>query len=336
MSFINNKLTVRSPGDLVTAVPYLLGFRPSDGSIAVIACRERRIIFAARGDSPAVDAPASHLLDLATYLVSVVSQQQPITELMIVGYGSADRLDPALTTIAETFTTGGMTVRELLRVTGTQIFNLTCDNPACCPPHGTPFDPTTSLVAVQATAAGLVALPDRAAVAARFAPVAGAGRDGIRRATRAAATRLKALSAAGSRGGDEAGAQAVRDALRQHDGGERLTDEEVAWLTVLLKRPSVRDLAVDLTLPHDGHVTFWADVTRRAEEALVPAPATLLAVTAWRCGDGALAAMATERALQVDPTYQLAELLQQALHAGLPPSVFEQAIATDATDPGTK
>ena len=333
MSFSDNKLTVRSPADLVAAVPYLLGFRPSDGSIAVIASRDRRVVFAARSDLPALGAPARHLLDITANLVPVVRRQQPITDIMIVGYGDADHLDPALRTVGDAFTASGMTVRDLLRVTGTRVFNLTCDNPACCPPQGIPFDPTASLVAVQATAAGLVALPDRAAVAARFAPVEGAARDGIRRATSAAVTRLKTLTAAGSAGVDEVCAQAVRDALRQHDAGKRLTDDEVAWLALLLKRPSVRDLAADLTQPHDQHVTFWADVTRRAEEALVPAPATLLALTAWRCGDGALAVMAAERALQVDPAYGLAGLLLQALHAGLPPSVFEQAIATDRPNP---
>ncbi|MEU2616161.1 DUF4192 domain-containing protein [Micromonospora sp. NPDC007271] len=331
MSFPDNKLTVRTPADLVTAVPYILRFRPGDGSIVLLASN-RRVVFAARGDLPAPGAPASHLLDLTANLIPVVRRQQPITHIMLTGYGNADHVDPALRTIGEAFIASGMPVRALLRVTGTRVFNLDCDNPACCPLEGTPLDPT-SLVAVQATAAGLVALPDRAAVAARFAPVDGPARDGIRRATRAATARLKTVRAAGDAAVDEAGAQAVRDALRQHDDGKRLTDDELAWLTLLLKRPSVRDLAADLTQPHDRHVTFWADITRRAEEALVPAPATLLALAAWRCGDGALASMAANRALQVDPAYQLADLLLQALHAGLPPSAFEQAIASARTNP---
>ncbi|MEU5943469.1 DUF4192 domain-containing protein [Micromonospora sp. NPDC047548] len=334
MPFPDNKLTVRSPADLVAAVPYLLGFRPGNGSIVVIASRDHRIVFAARGDLPAPGAPARQLLDLAAHLVPIVRRQQPITDLMITGYGDADHVDPALRAVAEAFTAGGMTVRELLRVTGTRVVNLTCDNPTCCPPQGIPFDPTASLIAVQATAAGLVALPDRAAVAARFAPVTGAARDDMRRAIDGAATRLKTVNAAGGAAVDEAGAQAVRHALRHHD--TRLTDDEVAWLTLLLTRTSVRDLAVDLTQPHDQHVTFWADVTRRAHEPLVPAPATLLAITAWRCGDGALAALAAERALQVDPAYQLADLLLQALHAGLPPSTFDQATTSARTDPSTQ
>ncbi|MET8912480.1 DUF4192 domain-containing protein [Micromonospora sp. NPDC004551] len=335
MSFPDNKLTVRSPADLVAAVPYLLGFRPDDGSIVVIASRDRRIVFAARGDLPAPGAPARQALEVAANLVTVLRRQQPITDLMIVGYG-AGHIDPALLSVSEALTGSGMPVLELLRVTGTRVFNPTCVNPDCCPPQGTPFDPTASLIAVQATAAGQVALPNRAAVAARFAPVDGAARDGMSRATTAAVTRLTALCAAGAAAADEAGALAVRDALRKHDDSKRITDDEVAWLTVLLRRPSVRDLAVDLTQPHDPHVTFWADITRRAEEALVPAPATLLAITAWRCGDGALAGMAADRALQADPEYQLARLLRQALHAGLPPSAFEQAADTDRANPSDK
>ncbi|WP_328853253.1 DUF4192 domain-containing protein [Micromonospora globbae] len=331
MSFSETTLTVRSAADLATVVPYLLGFRPDDGSIVVVASRGRRIVFAARADLPAADAPTSHVPQgLAANLVAVVRRQQPITDLVLIGYG-ADHIDPAVRAVDEAFTADGLPVRDLLRVTGTRVFTLTCAIPDCCPPQGTPFDPTASPVAAQATLAGLVALPDRAAVAARFAPVDGPARDRIRDATTAAATRLTTVTAAGSTTVDEAGVHAVRDALRHHDAGRRLTDDEVAWLTVLLTRPSVRDLAARLTRPHDQHVTFWADITRRADETLVPAPATLLALTAWRCGDGALAAMAADRALQVDPTYRLADLLRQALHAGLPPSAFAHATATDTT-----
>ncbi|MDG4838363.1 DUF4192 domain-containing protein [Micromonospora sp. WMMD967] len=327
MSFPENKLTVRSSADLATAVPYLIGFHPSDGSIVVIACRDRRIVFAARGDLPTLGSPAHHLRDLTGHLVPVVQRQQPITDLVIVGYGAQEHIDPALRVVGDEFTATGLAVRELLRVTENRIFSLTCDDPVCCPPEGTPFDPTTSLVAVHATVAGLVARPDRAAVASRFTAV-DSTRDGIRHATSEATARMAAVKTTGSSAVYEAGVHAVRGALRQHDDGTRLTDGEVAWLTVLMTHRPVRDLAVDLTQPHDQHVTFWAEVTRRADEPLVPAPATVLALTAWRCGDGVLAVMAAERALQVDPDYQLAVLLLQALHSGLPPSVFEQAAST--------
>ncbi|NJC13044.1 hypothetical protein F4558_002870 [Micromonospora profundi] len=334
MSFPENKLTVRSTADLAAAVPYLIGFHPSDGSIVVIACRDRRIVFAARGDLPAPGSPAHHLRDLTAHLVPVVQRQQPITDLVIVGYGTQRHIDPALHVVGDAFTATGLAVRELLRVTESRIFSLTCDDPGCCPPQGTPVDPTTSLVAVHATVAGLVAMPDRAAVASRFTTVDSTG-DGIRHATTEATARMAALKASGSAAVYEAGVHTVRGALRQHDDGTRLTDHMVAWLTVLLTHKPVRDLAVDLTQPHDQHVTFWAEITRRADEPLVPAPATVLALTAWRCGDGVLAVMAAERALQIDPDYQLADLLLQALHAGLPPSALEQATTSTHPNPST-
>jgi hypothetical protein len=52
----------------------------------------------------------------------------------------------------------------------------------------------------------------------------------------------------------------------------------------------------------------------------VPAPAALLAFTAWQCGDGALANIALERALAANPRYSMALLLRDILDAGVPPS----------------
>ncbi|MFE9694964.1 DUF4192 domain-containing protein [Micromonospora sp. NPDC005806] len=332
MSFTENKLTVRSSADLAAAVPYLLGFHPSDGSIVVIASRERRIVFAARGDLP---TPAHLLREFTVHLVPVVQRQQPITDLVLVGYGMPEHLDPALRIVGDAFTTAGLTVREMLRVTEARIFSLTCDDRSCCPPDGIPFDPTASLVAVQATVAGLVARPDRAAVARRLTPDY-SGRDSIRDATNTATTRMEALITTGSTAVFEAGVLAVRDALRQHDNGARLTDDEVAWLSVLLTDRAVRDLAVDLTQPHEQHITFWAEITRRAHTPLVAAPATVLALTAWRCGDGVLAVMAAEHALQINPDYQLAHLVLHALQAGLPPTAIEEAITRTHHSPSTR
>jgi len=326
-AFPNTKLAVRSPADLVAAVPYLIGHHPDDGSLVIVVVGGSRIVFVARVDLPDPDAPASEVRELADCLTPIVAQQQPITAIVVVGYGDAGWVDPALRTVAQACTDGELLVWDLLRVTAGRWFSLTCDDPACCPPQGTPFDPTTSLVAVQATVAGIVALPDRAAVAARFAPVEGDARERMRHATVAAVNRLETLVEAGDDAVHEAGAAAVRDALRKHDGGECLSDDEMAWLTLLLADISVRDLAMELTERHDRHVAFWAEVTRRAEPPLVPAPATLLAVAAWRCGDGGLAAMAAERALQIDPTYRFAGLLLSAVRGGLPPSVIEQAIS---------
>ena len=61
----------------------------------------------------------------------------------------------------------------------------------------------------------------------------------------------------------------------------------------------------------------------------MPAPASLLAFTAWQSGEGALANIAISRALAADPEYSMARLLGQALDAGLPPSAARLPMTPD-------
>ena len=65
---------------------------------------------------------------------------------------------------------------------------------------------------------------------------------------------------------------------------------------------------------------MWTDIVRRACPQYVPAPASLLAFTAWQAGEGTLANIAIERALDADPDYSMALLLGELLDAGVPPS----------------
>ncbi len=69
-------------------------------------------------------------------------------------------------------------------------------------------------------------------------------------------------------------------------------------------------------------------VTGAAPE-FVPAPASLLAFTAWQSGEGALANVAVERALAADPAYSMALLIGQAVQAGLPPSAARLPMTQD-------
>ena len=61
-------------------------------------------------------------------------------------------------------------------------------------------------------------------------------------------------------------------------------------------------------------------MVRRVPARYVPASASLLAFTAWQSGNGALANIAAERALAADPEYSMAQLLLEAISAGMPPS----------------
>ncbi|WP_329016762.1 DUF4192 domain-containing protein [Micromonospora rifamycinica] len=328
------RLTVRSPADLIAAVPYLLGFHPVD-SIVVVAMRGRRIVFAARADLP---EPGTDPLLPARHLGEVIARQDA-DAATVVGFGPPERVTPALDAVRSALADLGLPVLDALRVTGRRYWSYLCTAPDCCPSDGTPYDPEASQVAAAAVYAGQVALPDRAALTAQVAPAEGIDRVALRRAGDRAERRLLELLEAspaddefGERTIRRAGVAAVRRSQRRHRRGELLTDDEVAWLTLLLTHLPVRDHAWERTDGREADIAFWGEVLRRAEDELVPAPACLLAFAAWRAGQGALAAVALERALTLRPDYTLARILDDLLRRGVPPSDLDGWPAV--TEPG--
>jgi hypothetical protein len=120
----------------------------------------------------------------------------------------------------------------------------------------------------------------------------------------------------------EHGRRAVGEAISAYRGGGRLADDQIAWLSVALTDLRVRDDAWARMDPDhkEAHQRLWTDIVRRACPEYVPAPASLLAFTAWQAGDGTLANIALERALDADPEYSMALLLGDVIDAGVPPS----------------
>jgi hypothetical protein len=321
------KLTVRSTADLISAVPYLLGFHPAE-SLVLLAMRDSRIVFVARGDLPEPGDPAE-LRQAAEYLAAVVARQGA-EAVTIIGYGPTSRVTPVVDEMRVVSQRTGLLIFDVLRVTDGRYWSYLCEHPQCCPPEGTPFDPASSAVAAAATFAGHVALPDRASLISQIEPVSGPARESMGRATQRAEQRLAALLAAapsadlvGARAVRSAGVAAVRLAEDRYRGRRQLSDDELAWLSVLLTHLPVRDHAWERIGAEDWQVTFWTDVVRRAEPGLVAAPASLLAFAAWRIGNGALATAAVERALTADPRYSMAELMADVLNGGLAPSTLD-------------
>jgi Domain of unknown function (DUF4192) len=188
------------------------------------------------------------------------------------------------------------------------------------------------------TVAGKVALPDRAALAATIAPATGPAAKSIRTAARRAESRARQLittatdSQAAHRLLATEGRSAVAEAIAAYrHGGTITSDDQIAWLALTLRSLPVRDDAWARMDPaHTGaHRRLWTDVTRRAADRYVPAPASLLAFTAWQSGDGALANIALDRALAAAPGYSMALLLRQAIDSGMPPSTARLPMTPD-------
>ncbi|MQA83722.1 MAG: DUF4192 family protein [Streptosporangiales bacterium] len=327
-------LRLRSPEDLLAAVPYILGFHPSDSLVALgFAGPRGRITFTTRVDLPEPDH-AGGTNTVAAHVAGTLDGNAAET-VMLVAYGPRRGAEPVLDLVRDRLGDLDIPVREVLLVVDGRYWSLCCDDPRCCPPEGKPCDPASSMVPAQAMLAGLTALPDRAALERSVAAAPGAVRDAIKQATRSAEIRLND-EWAGAASGQSAlrrrlldeGRRMVRDALGRYRraGGSRLTDDEVALLGLLLTLQAVRDeawLLIDADW-RDAHLELWTDVVRRVEEVYAPAPACLLGFAAWQDGNGALAQVALGRAFEADPDYSMAHLIHDALVRGVPPVRWPQ------------
>jgi Domain of unknown function (DUF4192) len=350
------RVRVSSPGDILAVVPHLLGFHPARSLVVVGAGRPpQRVELAFRYDLP--DPPdTAAAAEIAGHAAAVLAQRR-LDTVIGIGYGPGALVTPVADALAAAVHERGMRLHELMRVEQGRYWSYICTNPDCCPPEGVRFDVRASPAAAAMTVAGLVAYPDRAALAGTLAPVTGAAARAMQKATTRARARAAKLVSLGARGGldpatrllAETGRRAVRDFIASYRAGRPITAADpVAWLSVTLAHLPVRDDAWARMDPghRDAHLRMWTDVVRRARPAYLAAPASLLAFTAWQSGEGALANIALDRALAADPRYSLAHLLRDIMDAGVPPSearlpmtpeqvADSYSVAAATRDPGT-
>ncbi|WP_433299411.1 DUF4192 domain-containing protein [Actinoplanes sp. CA-030573] len=298
-------ITVSSSAEAVAVTPYMLGFHPTD-SLVVLGLFGRLVDFVVRYDFPPPDHPSA--LEEAAELVAA----QGAGRVIVLGYGPPGPVSPAVLELAHMLREARVRVEDTLRVHDGRWWSYESRGPA----EGT----ACSLgLAAGAVFQGLVALPDRKALVAQLAPLEGeAGREAEAATVRARARRASLPDDAARR----AGREAIREAERIARSGGEPTGDEYAWLNVLLAEQPVLEHGIDRTSPERWRARLWTEAVRRAEPTQVAAPATLLGFAAWRAGDGALARVAVDRALQAAPGHRYAAILDRLLGAGIRPSTL--------------
>jgi hypothetical protein len=226
----------------------------------------------------------------------------------------------------------GFRLAEMLRAEGGRYWSYLCTEPSCCSPDGVPYDVAShSITSAFAGAGAPPVLASREELAALVAPLGGPEGEAMFQATLRATERsgrLVAEAASSGRRGEarrliaSAGLDAVREAIDTYrSGGELASDDDAAWLSVMLRDLRIRDDAWSRMEPEhkDAHRRLWTDLTRRARPGFVAPAASLLAFVAWQCGNGALANVALDRAQADDPSYSMARLLREVIDSGAPP-----------------
>jgi Domain of unknown function (DUF4192) len=324
------RVRLSSPADILAAVPYLLGFHPERSLVVIGAGGPRdRVKLGFRYDLP--DPPAAAAARRIAGHAAAVLRERRATTVIAVGYGPGRLVTPVMDAFAAAARQGSLAVRELLRVEDGRYWSYLCREVSCCPAEGVPFDSRSHPVAAAMSVAGLGAYPDRAALVRTIAPLTGERSRARDQATQRACAQVAALAGkAANRGGGnplrlviKEGRRTVAGAIAHYRAGGAITDDDLlARLVVSLAHLPVRDDAWARMDPEhrEAHLRLWADLVRAAADAWVPAPAALLAFTAWQSGDGVLASIAIDRALACDPDYSMALLLRDILDAGVPPS----------------
>ncbi len=324
------RVRVGSAEGILAVVPHLLGFHPANSLVVLgIGGPHARIRLAFRYDLP--DPPDDGLsADIASHAASVLRREH-LTMAIVIGYGPGTAVTGVVDVVSPALRAVGVAIQDALRVEDGRYWSYQCQDPRCCPPEGVPYNPAAHPAAAALASAGLTVRSSRAALAGTLArsaesiePMAGAAERARRRAARliedtlavdAASDPLLAIA--------DAGRRSVREAVARCRRGAGVTDpDEIAWLGFVLTDMRVRDDAWARMDPahNEAHQRLWTHLVRHLPAEFTPAPAALLAFVAWQAGDGALASIAIERALDADPGYSMALLIADALYAGLPPS----------------
>jgi len=312
---------LRDPAELIAAIPYLIGFHPSDSFVVCGLASDVPVLHMR------VDATAGAQPDALARLLTGHLQRAGAEGLILVGYGPT--ATAALTDVADGMRRGQLAVLDVLSVLDGRWRSLLCESAACCPPGGNAIpDPEQLPVVAQLVAAGRVARSSRAAL---IADVAG---DPKRQAE--VQRHLDELAA----GTPEVPAVQLQRWLEYRSpsatGSGRPTALRSAQLLTALRDVRVRDTLMGVIAEDPtGVEPLLAWLVSGCPPAEAAPVLTLIALPAWLRGNGARAAQLLELALSADPEYRLAQLLDCGLAAGLPPAEIA-AICRSAAAAGAK
>jgi hypothetical protein len=291
-------------------VPGLLGFHPEMSIVVVGAASSGHAVPALRYD---LRGMSHHWVEVIPEHAADVLAGSRADAATVICYGPAAAIGPAAVTLRERLPRAGLQLTGIVRCDGSRCWCL-CGHPSCDAAEPIPV-PSPGR-----DQAGRPVLASRAALAATLAPVTGPAAAAMARQIRSAEARTAGLTVPQL---FEQGCTAVSGAISAYRaGGQGISGRQLAELAVPLSALPVRDVAWAWMDPEfaEPHQRLWTDVIRQVPSSYRAPPASLLAFTAWQQGNGALANIALDRALEAEPGYSMAQLLRQALDSGAPPS----------------
>jgi hypothetical protein len=295
-------LTMRTPADLVSAVPYIMGFTPSD-SIVMMALGGRQL-------HARLDLPDSEL-DLNEALGALMrpAVQHGNDTLILVSYTEEDEM-------AEAVSDKGRTLANVYGLTLVQSIQVDPQGDHRIAVPGAPWVETGS----SHVAAQMVVEGGRAPRKSRQELVESikAG-DNTLDTIALEAAKVEVLTVGLPDG-------FMTEIMERSLTGEDVTDEEWCLYTAGLHITATYREEVFTAIKRVNARHHCEALTRllvRTPEGWGGPAAGLLALAAWLAGDGALSWVAIDRSRVDSPNYPLAELMDQILTMAVHPDTWE-------------
>lgn len=340
-SHVPTIVKVSSPADILGVLPYRLGFHPTE-SIVVVCLQgpRRRDVLVMRFDLQ----PPSQDEGVAEELVDRAMTVDP-SAVVVACYteaaeGEDERLprEMLVDTIGERFKDRGVEVFDALLVRDGRWWSYRCSDSDCCPAAGSRLSTETTAAArsyaAESIALGDVLLRDRSELARTVRPVDGLAGAALRE--QAVETAAQALAEAVERGGVGGLRLLVMETFRslllrwaEGDGQLELPPVDAAVILLGLRDKRARDEVMTLVLDGQPEVllALLVALAATADDRDAAPICTVLAWVAHAQGDGALANVAIERALDADPGYELARLIETGLDAMVSPAQVRRVAA---------
>lgn len=292
-----HRFTARSPEDLLAFVPLALGFVPEESVVVVALGRSGP---QARVDLPD-DVARARALGLA---LAQTCRRHGVERVAVIGYTPDPRQRAeVLVALAAVMVDRGLEVVDVLGASPTHWVGLGDPDPDVAP-EARPYDAGSHEFRAEAVLHGLVVHGSRAEVAARLEP------DPAAVAATAAALRTGAARTGGTAGA--VGVDGAVGAARQASVAQqwaRLCREvmspparlEASRRAELLCWLGEADFLQQVWCDVDRgeacwHLDHWIRILRATPATHLPSVAGVVAFLAWRCGNGALAWCALDRA----------------------------------------
>ncbi|MFB6822744.1 DUF4192 domain-containing protein [Streptomyces virginiae] len=355
------QITLRSPAELADALPYMLGFHPTD-SLVMVAVHGEGGRFGGRLRVGIPGSPTEWedtARQVAECLIRGSERRGGKPDGIVVylcqeptgeegGRGVMTRLRPLAQRIRLACGALDVPVLEALCLSEGRFWSYVCPDERCCPTEGSLLAAVgTSVLAATATFAGLQVRGSLKEIESRLAPLRGAVAEEAEQALdRAAAALMPRILDGATR--EEVGAETIalaRTLMRRMtlappvEGGAHADDwddallghDEAAALILGLQDREIRDVAAEWMENEEAApaLRLWRALARRCVGAYgehAAAPLTLAGWVSWSTGDEPTARIAFGLALRADAEYRFAQLLHHACNEGIDPEGLRQCL----------